>query len=208
MKVKDGTGTVEKKYFDITVKKAALTLDASVKTTTSPFVVLGHTITATGNAKGGAGSYTYAFFYKQKAQTKWTTKQNFSTKNSTVIKPAKATDYDVCVKAKDKAGTVVKKYFTVKVRMPVSFNVTVPTTAKLGNTIPVKVDVSGGLEPYTCAFYYKKTSDTKWVTKQDFKNNYSVAIKPANVAEYEICVKVKDSVGTVYKKYFYVKVSK
>ncbi len=92
--------------------------------------------------------------------------------------------------------------------MPVSFNVTVPTTAKLGNTIPVKVDVSGGLEPYTCAFYYKKTSDTKWVTKQDFKNNYSVAIKPANVAEYEICVKVKDSVGTVYKKYFYVKVSK
>lgn len=208
IKVKDGTGTVEKKYFDITVKKVALTLDASVKTTTSPFVVLGHTITATGTAKGGAGSYTYAFFYKQKAQTKWTTKQNFSTKNSTVIKPAKATDYDVCVKAKDKAGTVVKKYFTVKVRMPVSFNVTVPTTAKLGNTIPVKVDVSGGLEPYTCAFYYKKTSDTKWVTKQDFKNNYSVAIKPANVAEYEICVKVKDSVGTVYKKYFYVKVSK
>ena len=208
VKVKDSAGTVEKKYFDITVKKVAFTLDASVKTTTSPFVVLGHTITATGTAKGGAGSYTYAFFYKQKAQTKWTTKQNFSTKNSTVIKPAKATDYDVCVKAKDKAGTVVKKYFTVKVRMPVSFNVTVPTTAKLGKTISVKAEVSGGLEPYTYAFYYRKTTDTKWVTKQDFKTNNSVAIKPANAAEYEICVKVKDSVGTVYKKYFYVKVSK
>ncbi len=208
VKVKDGTGAVEKKYFDVTVKKVALTLDASVKTTTSPFVVLGHTFTATGTAKGGTGSYTYAFFYKQKAQTKWTTKQNFSTKNSVSIKPAKATDYDVCVKAKDKAGTVVKKYFTVKVRMPVSLNVTIPTTAKLGKTISVKAEVSGGLEPYTYAFYYRKRTDTKWVTKQDFKTNNSVAIKPANAAEYEICVKVKDSVGTVYKKYFYVKVSK
>ena len=92
--------------------------------------------------------------------------------------------------------------------MPVSLNVTIPTTAKLGKTISVKAEVSGGLEPYTYAFYYRKRTDTKWVTKQDFKTNNSVAIKPANAAEYEICVKVKDSVGTVYEKYFYVKVSK
>ncbi|MBQ5564470.1 MAG: hypothetical protein IIT39_13945 [Clostridia bacterium] len=35
------------------------------------------------SATGGAGDYTYAVFYKQKAQTKWTTKQDFN-ENSVV----------------------------------------------------------------------------------------------------------------------------
>ena len=31
------------------------------------------------------------------------------------IKPAQATDYDICIKVKDKDGTISKKYFTVTV---------------------------------------------------------------------------------------------
>ena len=65
---------------------------------------------------GGSGGYTYAVFYKQKAQTNWTTKQNFTENSTVTIKPANATTYDVCVKVKDSDGTVAKQYFTVEVK--------------------------------------------------------------------------------------------
>ncbi len=67
------------------------------------------------SATGGKGDYTYAVLYKQKSQSKWTTKQDFNDNADVSIKPAQATDYDICVKVKDKDGTIVKKYFTVTV---------------------------------------------------------------------------------------------
>ena len=67
------------------------------------------------SATGGKGDYTYAVLYKQKSQSKWTTKQDFNYNADVSIKPAQATDYDICVKVKDKDGTIVKKYFTVRV---------------------------------------------------------------------------------------------
>ncbi len=183
----------------------ALALNASVSPSK---ILLGSTFTAKASATGGTGSYTYAFYYKQKSQTKWTTKQDFKTNNSVSIKPAKATGYDVCVKVKDKSGTVVKKYFTVNVTTPLSIKADIPADAKLGISVPIKITATGGTPPYKYAVYYKKTSDTKWITKQDFLSTTSTSIKPVKNAEYEICIKVKDSTGTVAKKYFYVKVSK
>ena len=53
--------------------------------------------------------------YKQSSKTKWTVKQDFSENTTVEIKPAAATDYDVCVKVKDKDGTIEKKYFSVNV---------------------------------------------------------------------------------------------
>ncbi len=203
-KVKDTDGTIEKKYFTVTVKQLPLSLKASVS---ADSIYIGNTFNIKASASGGAGSYTYAFYYKKTSDTKWTTKQDFKANASVSIKPAKSSTYNVCAKVKDSSGTVVKKYFEVKVITPLSITAVIPSTAKLGNTVPVKISVSGGTAPYTYAVYYKKTTDTKWVTKQDFKNNSNVSIKPAKTAEYEICVKVKDSTGTVTKKYFYVKVS-
>ena len=75
----------------------------------------GNTVTVNGSATGGAGNYTYAVFYKQKAQTQWTTKQDFNENTNVSIKPMLATDYDICVKVKDKNGTIAKQYFTVTV---------------------------------------------------------------------------------------------
>ncbi len=75
----------------------------------------GDTVTAKGSAAGGIGEYTYAFHYKQKAQSKWTTKQNFQANDTVLIKPANATEYDVCIKVKDETGTIAKKYFDVSV---------------------------------------------------------------------------------------------
>ena len=56
------------------------------------------------------------------------------------------------------------------------------------------------------SFLYKKTSDTKWTTKQGFKENAKVDIKPSYAANYDICVKVKDNSGKVGKQYLTVTV--
>ncbi len=110
VKVKDAeTGTVVKKYFNIAHN---LTVSASLS---AESVKLGDTVKIHTSANGGSGNYNYAVYYKQKAQSNWTTKQYFSDNADVSIKPAKATDYDICIKAKDANGTVVKKYFTVNV---------------------------------------------------------------------------------------------
>ena len=78
-------------------------------------IFFGQTVTVHAKADGGKGNYTYAVLYKKKSDTKWTVKQDYAVNDTVSIKPAKATDYDICVKVKDGSGTVEKKYFAVKV---------------------------------------------------------------------------------------------
>ena len=171
-------------------------------------ITLGDTVTLTGSATGGTAPYQYQMVYKKVSDTKWATKQNFSANTTVSIKPANATDYDVCIKVKDNTGTIEKKFFTVKVtNAKLTNNSTISATEiTLGNTITLTGSATGGTVPYTYAMFYKKKSDTKWTTKQDFKANASVSIKPANAVEYDVCIKVKDSTGTIEKKYFSVTV--
>ena len=207
VKVKDDDGEIVKTTLNITVKKPL----ANTSTISAEEIYLGNSVTLTGKATGGIGSYTYSMLYKKTYDTKWTTKQDFKANASVDIKPANATTYDVCVKVKDASGTVEKKFFTLKVSAskPLANTGTISaTTIKLGESVTVKGSATGGKTPYTYAFLYKKTSDTKWTTKQDFKANASVDIKPANATTYDVCVKVKDASGTVEKKFFKLTVTK
>ena len=111
VKVKDDNGTIIKKFFTVTVIEAL----ANTSAISSENIVLGQEITVNCSATGGAGGYTYAVYYKQKAQTKWTAKQDFKENAVVSVKPAQATDYDICIKVKDKDGTISKQYFTVTV---------------------------------------------------------------------------------------------
>ena len=49
--------------------------------------------------------------YKQNSKTKWTVKQDFAENTTVEIKPAATTDYDICIKVKDKDGTIEKNIF-------------------------------------------------------------------------------------------------
>ena len=205
IKVKDKNGTEIKKFFDITVKANALTNNSTLSATA---ISLGSTVTAKGAAAGGTGSYTYAYYYKQKAQTTWTEAKGFSTTTSVAIKPAKATTYDVCVKVKDSAGTVEKKYFTVTVSQTLTNKSTLSaTTVQLGGTITANCAATGGTGYYNYAVLYKRTSQTAWTTVQGYKANDVVTIKPQAATTYEVCVKVKDTNGTESKKFFDVNVT-
>ena len=206
VKVKDGAGTIEKKYFKVTVTSNALVNNSALSATS---ITLGDKITATGKATGGNGTYQYQVVYKQTAQTKWTTAQNFSTNSTVTFKPAKATTYDVCIKVKDSSGTIVKKFFTVTVSQGLTnSSVLSSTSITLGNTVTATCKATGGSGYYNYAVYYKRTSQTSWTTAQNFASNAKVTFKPAAATTYDVCVKVKDSDGTIVKKYFTLTVSK
>ncbi len=205
VKVKDSTGKVVKKYFDVKVNAKL----ANNSTLSADNIVLGQKITVNGLAQGGMGNYQYQVVYKQTAQTKWTTAQAFSENPTVTFKPAKATTYDVCVKAKDSNGTIIKKFFTVQVNAKLTNISSVSATQiKKGSTVTVKGSATGGAGDYTYAVFYKQKAQTTWTTNQNFNENAVVSIKPAQATDYEICIKVKDKDGTISKKYFTVTVTK
>ena len=204
VKVQDSTGNIVKKFF--TVKVNAKLVNAS--TLSAENIVLGQKITANCSATGGIGKYQYQVVYKQTSQTKWTTAQNFGENATVTFKPAKATTYDVCVKAKDENGTIIKKFFTVHVNANLANTSTISATEiTKGSTVTVNGSATGGAGSYTYAVLYKKKADTKWTVKQDYSTNAKVSVKPYMATDYDICIKVKDKDGTIVKKFFAVKVS-
>ena len=80
-------------------------------------------------------------------------------------------------------------------------------SVKAGTDVTVKASATGGKKAYTYAVYTKKTTDSKWTTKQNFAATSSVSVKFDTAAKYDVCVKVKDASGSIAKKYFKVKVS-
>lgn len=76
----------------------------------------------------------------------------------------------------------------------------------IGEKITLTGSAEGGKGNYTYAYYYKKTTDKKWVTAKGFSGTTSVSIKPNMAKDYDICIKVKDADGKIEKKYFTVTV--
>ena len=111
VKVKDKRGIVATK--DITVKAVKPLANTSTISATS--IKLGKSVTVTCAATGGKSSYKYNVCFKKASATAYTTAQAYSTNKTVTIKPTAATSYNVRVMVKDAAGTVKKKFFTLKV---------------------------------------------------------------------------------------------
>ena len=77
----------------------------------------------------------------------------------------------------------------------------------LGDSVTINAKAAGGSGKYTYGVYYRKSTSQKWSTAQSYKANSTVKITPAAGVDYDICVKVTDSYGTITTKYFTVKVS-
>lgn len=165
----------------------------------------GGTVKVTASASGGAGNYSYAVLYKKSISDKWTTVQGFSENRTVSIKPASSGEYEICVKVRDSRGTVEKKYFTLSVTAPLENDSTISATSiSKGESVIVKADAAGGTGSYGYAVYYKKGSSSSWTTVQRYSTNSRVSIKPSASGTYDICVKVRDSSGSISKKYFTV----
>ena len=169
-------------------------------------IVIGDYIDISVKGYGGSHDYQYEVLYKKKTEKKWTAAKNYNNSPDSdiiSIKPAKATDYDVCVKVTDSNGDTAKKFFTVKVNQKLKNTSTLSAaTIKKGSTVTVKGSASGGVGDYTYAVFYKKKSEKKWTVKQDYSTNSKMTIKPSKNTDYDICIKVQDSSGNISKKYF------
>ena len=172
-------------------------------------MLLGTSVSFAAEGAGGSGDYTYAFYTRKEGDTKWTCRQGFKDNAAITLTPEFTGNYEICVKVKDSAGNVAKVYPDLLVLNAFDNTTTISAeTIKKGKTVTVSCSAAGVAEDEAVyAVYYKKTTDKKWVTKQDYDENTEVTIKPANAADYIICVKAKNvNDGTISKKYFNVKV--
>ena len=203
-KVKDSSGTVQKTYGSFKVT-AAVTVKASLSAAT---IIKGQSTTVTATAANGSGGYQYAIYLKKSDATNWTVKQDFGTNAKLSLKPSSDGKYQVCVKAKDSIGGIAKAYLDITVKPAVENTSTISATSiKLKSSVTVTCSAKNGSGGYTYSVLYKQKSSSNWATAQDFKTNTSVKITPSAAAEYDVCVKAKDSIGGIAKKYFTVKVT-
>ena len=177
-------------------------------TISSTLISKGESVTVNAKASSGKGGYTYAVLYKKKAEKDWTVRQGYKNNQAVIVKPAKDTDYDVCAKVKDSAGTVVKKFFTLKVNPKLQNTSTISKTSIVqGEKLTVSASATGGVGKYNYAVLYKKLTDKEWTVRQGYKDNASIIVNPAKATDYSICVKVKDEHGIIAKKFFSVSVA-
>ena len=61
----------------------------------------------------------------------------------------------------------------------------------------------GGKGEYRYSFYFKRATNTNWkLLGEKFTDKASARFKPTAVGTYDIRIDVKDSSGTIVKKYF------
>ncbi len=204
VKAKDSIGGIAKVYLNITVKPSVI-----AKLSLSPTTIIkGQSNTVTASASSGSGGYTYAVYVKKSTDSKWVEKQAFKSNTKVTWTPVSDGTYDVCVKAKDSIGGISKAYAKLTVKPSVENTSTISATSiKLKSSVTVTASAKNGSGGYTYAVLYKKASSSTWSTVQDFKANTSIKITPATATKYDVCVKAKDSIGTVSKKYFTVTVT-
>ena len=207
VRARDASGNVVSKILSVIVEAPAALANTSTLSKTS--ISLGDSLTVTAKATGGKAPYTYGVYYKKASSEKWTTAQSYKSNATISFKPGTAVKYDVCVKVKDSAGKIAKKYFTVNVTKPLT-NISdiSAATVKKGSSVTVTAKASGGTGKYTYGVYYKKATSEKWTTAQSYGTNTTVTLKPAAAVPYDICVKVKDSSGKIAKKYVTLTVTK
>ncbi len=165
-------GKVYKKYFELVVS-VPITNDSVIS---SSFIKRGESVRLSAKAAGGAGDFKYAYFIKKTDENELTTLCGYGTAGMIMWTPPESGEYDICIKAKDKADKVEKKYFTltvssdgrkspseftITVKAPISspylWNCTVSDESILEYEITDKKYVSDMLNPYVMLEYHFRT---------------------------------------------------
>ncbi|MBR2176721.1 MAG: hypothetical protein IJ861_07245 [Clostridia bacterium] len=196
---KDSAGNTDEKIFTLMVADE-LVNTSSISTAK---IIAGESVLLTGSAAGGAGGYTYAYYYKKSDDKDWTKiGTEFGTASSTTFKPGTSGSYDIKITIKDSIGETAEKTFALTVTPALTNNTTVSkTTFNVGETVTVKGAAAGGSGTYTYEFYYKRSTATSW-TK--FGSAGAATFKPSSAGTFDIRVYAKDSTGASAVKNFTV----
>lgn len=197
---KDNSGKTAVSNVTISVSpKLSVSLSISSNTLT-----LGGSITFTAQSSGGTSPYTFSFSIMEPGSSSYTTLTEFSSLKTYSYTPKNAGTYQVRVSCK--GGNDVTAYntagFVVNAPALVNSSTISTTNITLGNSATVTGKASGGVSPYTYAYYYKNSSSSSWTTVSAFSSKTSAVIKPTAAGTYTVKVTVKDSAGTTTDKTF------
>ncbi len=170
-------------------------------------VTYGYSVTLTALSRGlDAKKCQYAFYYKYEDES-WNTIKSYSTTSHVEWTPDQIGTYQLCIKILCN-NKVYKKYFDITCSEEL-LNLSVLSSSHIckGDSVTVTAKADGGLKDYTFAYYCKRVSEDWWTTLNDFKEATSMQWKPAEAGEYDVCIKVKDSVGQISEKTFALTVS-
>ena len=199
--VKDASGIIEKKYFTLKVYSKLINNSKVSASLINP----GKTLRMTAAASGGAGEYTYAFYFKKYTSTDLVCYRSFSTTKTVDLTLREKARYVIRIKVKDKAGNVTNKDFIVRVADPLKNTATVSATSvTAGKSIKVSCSASGGVAPYEYAVYYMKPGTDYFYNVSDYSSLKTRTVNIAYKGRYTLRIKVKDSIGQVVNKDIYV----
>ncbi len=157
-------------------------------------VAVNNTVKIDASAENGTEPYTFEYFYKRSANTKWNTLKKPS------FTPTAVAEYDIKVIATDAAGEKSEKILKLNVieeKDPLKNEAWLNSeTVQIGDDIRATGAATGGKAPYSYAFYFKRSTNTKWnLSGEEFGKTSYITVVPKTAAEYDIKVIVKDADG-------------
>ena len=172
---------------------------SNISSLSSSTVTAGDTFKLFGKAKGGTGSYQYAFYWKKSTSVNWNTKSAYGKATFASYNFSTPGSYDVKVNVKDSSGTVKSVIYTVTVNPVELVNKSSLSSSNVtaGKSVTLKGAATGGTGSYTYAFYWKKSSSKTWTLKSAYGKESSVSYNFSTPGTYDVRVDVKDASGNV-----------
>ena len=197
VKARDADGTVSEKYLHFSVIKKLV----NQSEISAAEIRLGSSVDVTCKASFGKAPYSYAVYYKQETQEKWTRLQDYSTRNVVKVTPKAAKKYRIRVEVKDALGSTAEKELSVNVLEDfVNCSSLQKSEAYVKTDVRVTLVSVRGKGSVQYALYLKKASETKWKCLQNYSNQSYTYVNIASAGDYTVRVKAKDGSGRIAVK--------
>ena len=212
VEVRDANNTIAKQSIKVkaTASTYEFTNDSKINKSS---ITIGDDFRIYAKRTGGKAPYYYTYLFKRAGNTKWNKiGTEWGTKASATLAPTSAATFDIRVLIKDSSGRVATKSFQATatgsgtVTALTNKSSVKSTTVTAGTKVSITGAASGGTSPYTYAYYYKRSTNTKWnKIGTEFGTATSASFTPASAATFDVKVIVKDSTGKTAEKKFTVK---
>ncbi len=177
----------------------------------SETIQLGNKVRMLGFGMGGTGEYTYSYYFKYTQNTKWEILAENVEKDSSFFEPVRTGEYDARIVVHDSSGARDERLFKITVVKEMELtNVSTPDSGTIptGEIVTLIGRAVGGKQPYTFAFYYKKSGEEEW---NDLGEGFSkTALKdwmPPAAGVYDVNMIVNDATGKSVDKVIQVTVT-
>ena len=196
VQVKDADGALSNETLsEVMAYNKPLTNESTVEPGPTRAINAGETITMYGKASGGTEPYTFSYYFKRASANSWKTIKENTKAATATLTPTAVDSYELKVTVKDASGQTADTFFSFRTLAGlVNKSALSAEEVKTGEIIKINAAATGGTEPYTFEYYYKRSTNTKWNTLK------KPSFTPTAAASYDVKVVVKDAEGTEREK--------